>query len=123
MAARPEILPLGITMRLGEFVNVRQVLWGLSWLFAGVMVYILARPPGVAFLPQSLSLYSHFPDQLAGLTGPLPVFFHVGAMSYLTVGLLALGRRGTYVTCAAWAAFDTLFELGQHERISAWLDP
>jgi len=42
MAVQPEIVPLGITMRLGDFVNVRQVIWGFSWLFAGIIVYIVA---------------------------------------------------------------------------------
>lgn len=121
MADRGNSVPAGQTPALSGIIDFPQVLRGLLWLTAGVMVYVLARPPGVAFLPAAVSLYPVFPDQLLGLTGPLPIFFHVGAMSYLTIGLLALDRRGALIACAGWAAFDVLFEIGQHQQVSAWL--
>ncbi len=104
---------------IAGIVDFRAVALGVAWLAAGVLIYILARPPGVLFLPDAFSLGASTPPWLAALSGPLPIFFHVGAMSYLSIGVLKPKRRGVLCACAGCAAFDIAFELGQHERVSA----
>lgn len=119
MAAQKKTTKSGAAIAVGDIADFRCVALGIAWLAAGVLVYIVARPPGILFLPDALSLIAWFPAWLVALTGPMPVFFHVGAMSYLTIGLLGLGRRGALLACAGWAALDIAFEFGQHELVSA----
>jgi hypothetical protein len=101
-------------------IDFCQTSIGVACLFLGVLVYVIARPEGVLFLPEAFNLGHYFPAFLTSLTGPLPVFFHVLGLSLLTAAVLAPGKRATVAICLSWAAVNGLFELGQHAAIYAW---
>lgn len=87
-------------------------------LLAGVAVYAFDRPPGSAwFLPAAWSLGGSA-HPLGVVTGQLPEFLHVFAFSLLTAMLLPATRRAAWASCVAWWLIDSLFELGQHPKLS-----
>lgn len=87
-------------------------------LLAGVLVYLLDRPPGSAWLVPSSWQHGASRQWFGPFGQWLPSFTHAFAFSLLTA-LCLPRRRGTLVgACAAWAAIDTLAELGQHPALS-----
>lgn len=103
-------------------VNWTQVAIGSLALLAGLLVYLVNRPPDTYFLtfiraPDGLS--SEIPPVFTALGGPLPSFLHVFSFSLLVGGLLACGNRGYLVICSAWVFTNALFELGQRHAYSA----
>lgn len=109
------------TSKLAGLIDFRQTSIGMACIFLGVLVYVIARPEGVLFLPEVFNLGHYFPALLTSLTGSLPTFFHVLGLSLLTAAVLAPGKRATVAICISWAAVNGLFELGQHAAIDAWL--
>lgn len=87
----------------------------------GTAVYLLDRPAGSAWLIPP-AWQSAAPAPWFGRAGPwLPSLVHAFAFSVLTA--LALPERPwrAAVACLAWAAIDTLAELGQHAAVSGAL--
>ena len=92
-----------------------------SALLLGVAVYVFGRPPGSAwFLPAAWSLAGSA-HRFGSVAGQLPEFLHVFAFSLLTAAVLPATRRAAWVSCAAWWLIDSLFELGQHPKLSPML--
>ncbi|MBL8326978.1 MAG: hypothetical protein JNJ89_18665 [Rubrivivax sp.] len=87
-------------------------------LSAGVLVYLLDRPPGSAWLVPSAWQLGVSGQWFGPLGQWLPSLAHAFAFSVLTA--LCLPRRHGMIVgaCAAWAAIDTLAELGQHPSVS-----
>lgn len=101
------------TIRLLALVGVALLL--------GAAVYAFDRPPGSAwFLPAAWSLAG--PAHPFGvIAGQLPEILHVFAFSLLTAAVLPATRRAAWTSCGAWWLIDSLFELGQHPKLSPLL--
>lgn len=102
-------------------INGRQFIIGIGCLLAGIVIYVVARQPGVVFVPAPLNLSHFFSPVLIRLSGPLPAFFHVVALSLLTASIVRPGQRGIIVICLGWTSIHMVFELGQWEGIAVWL--
>ncbi len=105
-----------------HIINKVQISIGFLTLFAGLLLYLITRPPDIYFVsfikgadgPQYWSL--PFPT---GIGGALPSFLHVFAFSLLLGGLMACRKRGYLIICCALLFTNLLFELGQRYPISA----
>jgi hypothetical protein len=107
-----------------QVVNARQLAIGGLALAVGVLVYVVARPPGsVAFLPRSFSHPIELPSGLRAVTGPLPTLAHALAFCLFSAGVLAGRRVRASVICASWFMIEAAFEIGQHHSVSSWLIP
>jgi hypothetical protein len=97
--------------------NKKQILVGLSALFAGLLIYIVDRPSDqIYFLYKSnlpISLYHLLPGTVIPLGNNLPSFIHVFSLALVTGGLTACRKRGAVIICLAWFLTDCVFELGQ----------
>jgi hypothetical protein len=97
--------------------NRKQILVGLSALFAGLLIYIVDRPPDqIYFLYKTnlpISLYHLLPCTVIPLGDHLPSFIHVFSWAVVTGGLTACKKRGAVLICLAWFVTDCIFELGQ----------
>jgi hypothetical protein len=112
-------------------INRLQISMGFLSLFAGLLLYLLTRPPDIYFVsvikgadsPHYWSL--PFPP---GIGGALPSFLHVFAFSLLLGGLMACRKTGYLIICCAWLFTNLLFELGQRypmlasELIPKWFE-
>jgi len=106
-----------------SFGDPRLLVISAAALFAGIMVYVLARDPGsVHFLPRSLQL-GLLPHSLHDLTGQLPTFAHVVAFSLVTVWALNCTKMQALAACAGWMLIEMACELGQIPTLGAWLAP
>jgi len=93
---------------------------GLLSLMLGLLYYLLFRDPtslylwyfpGIRWLTQVTSDINPV-DYFSGLDS-LPSFLHVLAMSYLSLGLIKLGRNVVFIIPVFWLLANLLFELGQ----------
>lgn len=106
-----------------RWAESRLLILGGLWMLAGIMVYVFARPAGsAAFLPRALQL-NLAPPGLHFLTGRLPTFAHVIALSLISVWALNPLKKGAAAICAGWMLIETGFEAGQQAQVSAWLVP
>jgi len=111
------------SLRMRErHINKPQVLIGSVALLAGLLLYLVVRPPDAYFLsfakaPDALSY--EIPSFFKAIAGPLPSFLHVLAFSLLLGGLLACRKTGYLIICSAWLFINVLFELGQRHSVSA----
>jgi hypothetical protein len=84
-------------------------------------VYAFVRPVAPALWPSWL----HFPvlafPSLQALTGSVPVFAHVLAMSWLSVSVIGARSRTAAVMGPVWAAVNITFEVGQHPNVAPLL--
>ena len=87
----------------------------------GTSIYLFDRAPGHAVLIPHLGRVG---APLFGAIGAwLPSFVHPLGFALLTAALLPGGSPWRYRGCAAWAAVDVAFEVGQHAALKAtWLD-
>ena len=107
-----------------RFVNLKQFALGAVSLGLGVLVYALARPAGsVDFLPQSLTLHASVPPLIGQVVGSLPTFTHTLALCLLSAAVLENWRVRAGAVCLAWFLVEVAFEVGQQQRVSAWLIP
>jgi hypothetical protein len=71
-----------------------------------------------------LRIISWFPGQyrtnlgFENLFNSLPSFAHTYAFALFTMAILQSGRRQSMVVCLCWLFLESLFEFGQHSRIS-----
>lgn len=93
----------------GEF---RLAAGGLLILTAGALVYLLARPPGVLFLPDAWQLDWPAPPPLERLLGSAPSFMHPLAFGLLTAAVAGTVRRLRLATLA-WSAINLVLEAAQ----------
>ena len=99
--------------------DIVPALAALGSLALGILVYALDRSPeSVYFLPAAWPLAGDGDPWFGALGGQLPEFAHAYAFSLLTALILGYSRAGVWLSCAAWWAFDSLVELGQHATIS-----
>jgi hypothetical protein len=109
-------------LKMGEIhINKPQVLIGCVALLAGLLLYLIDRPPDTYFLSfvKALDTSSYgAPPFFRAIGGPLPSFLHVFAFSLLLGGLLACRKTGYLIICSAWLFTNVLFELGQRHSIS-----
>jgi len=93
---------------------------GLLLLMFGLLYYLLFRNPtslylwyfpGIRWLTQVTSDINPV-NYFSGFDS-LPSFLHVLAMSYLSLGLIKLGRNVVLIIPAFWLLVNLLFELGQ----------
>lgn len=84
----------------------------------GLLVYVLDRAPGSAYLlPRMLQFGGATWTIFGAIGGCLPSFFHTFAFSLLTSLALGSTRRALYFGCGSWWVIGTLFEIGQHPAI------
>lgn len=103
-------------------MNARALIYqgaAAAALLAGVVLYLVDRPPGsVYFLPVP-SPYPFETGAVFGILGDwLPTFLHVYAFILLTVCAAGPGAHRVVPICMTWFAVDTLFELGQIPAIA-----
>jgi hypothetical protein len=104
-----------------SLVDGEQMGLGGICLVAGVLVYLLTRPPGsTAFLPPWLSLGLAVPAALLPVAGALPTFAHAAAFGLMTAGVLGGGRLPTFLACFTWMLINVVFEIGQHPVVAVW---
>jgi len=103
-------------------INKLQIGIGFLTLFAGLLLYLLTRPPDIYFVSFIKGAdgphYWSLPFS-PGIGGALPSFLHVFAFSLLLGGLMACRKRGYLIICCAWLFTNLLFELGQRYPILA----
>ena len=103
-------------------MNRKQILVGLMALFAGLMVYLVDRPPDQTYfiykIDSVLSLHHVLPPLFGPLGKTLPAFVHVFAFALLTTGILACKRKGCMIACLVWLSIDVAFEMGQ--KFAVW---
>jgi hypothetical protein len=103
-------------------INKVQISLGFLTLFAGLLLYLLTRPPDIYFVSfikgADSSQYWALPLP-TGIGGALPSFLHVFAFSSLLGGLLGCRKTGYLMICCTWLFTNVLFELGQKIPISA----
>ena len=88
----------------------------------GLLVYLLARPPGSAYLlPAWLGVTGALPPAAAALGQQLPSFMHTLAFSLLTYACLAPTRRSALASAGVWLAINALFEVGQAPEAARWI--
>lgn len=88
----------------------------------GLLVYLLARPPGSAYLlPAWLGLPGALPPAAAAFGRQLPGFVHTLAFGLLTYACLAPTRRAALASAGVWLAVNTLFEIGQVPEAARWI--
>ncbi len=86
-------------------INSTQILIGLAGLSAGVMLYLINRPPDSAYLIRltgiEATLYGRIPNVFGPIGGSLPGFLHVFSFILLTSGLLYLRDVCYHNYCSA----------------------
>ena len=103
-------------------INKLQIGIGFLTLFAGLLLYLLTRPPDiylVSFIKGSDGPHYWSLPFSPGIGGALPSFLHVFAFSLLLGGLLTCRKTGYLIICCAWLSTNVLFELGQRYPVSA----
>jgi len=107
-------------LRSSDVDAARALLHAAAALALGACVYSFLRdaPPA---LPQLLHYPVHAARRFAAVTGALPTFAHVWAMTCLTAAVAGRHSRTAAWAGVAWAAIDIAFELGQLPRIAAQL--
>lgn len=98
-------------------INRRQFLFGILFLFAGTLEYIIGRPTGSTyFLQPFTSILFYFRDapNLYGKLGYFaPDFFHPLAFSLISMAFLSNKRGSRLFICFAWFSIDSMLEFGQ----------
>ena len=94
--------------------QARLVAIGASFLFAGLALYVAARPTSV-FGPLAPDWHLSIPraHALRTLLGSAPTFVHVVAFSLITAAVVRLTTRRALLVCATWAVIEIAFELLQ----------
>ena len=104
-------------------VHIHRLLIGTVGLLIGCLVYIVSRPPGEVYFLSILgiadSIHQFCPDWLYPLGLSLPSFLHVFAFILLTAGLLSCKRKGYLIICTSWLIVDSVFEIGQKNKVLA----
>jgi len=103
-------------------INKLQISIGFLSLFAGLLLYLLTRPPDIYFVSfiKGADGSHYWPLPFSPVIGgALPSFLHVFAFSLLLGGLLACRKTGYLMICCAWLFTNVLFELGQRYPIPA----
>lgn len=91
-------------------------------LVIGLLVYLLDRPAGSAYLLPAAGTYSMASSKIFGAVGNvLPSFVHTFAFGLLTALALGRSRRALVLGCGTWWTIGTLFEIGQHPALSGRL--
>ena len=93
---------------------------GCAVLALGLLVYLADREASHALLIPNVAALagSHW---FGALGDSLPSFAHPFAFSLFTAAALPLRRAWCYGACAAWAAVNVAFEVGQHAQVSVRL--
>jgi hypothetical protein len=93
---------------------------GLLMLLLGVLVYLTARPAEtVPGLLTPLSVSHAISGDWKHFTNSIPTFAHTAAFILLMMALLKTRPRRAAVICTLWLLLEALFEVGQHEAVSA----
>lgn len=104
--------------RFGDTLNLKQCFLAAGALAAGLMVYVLCRPPQTTLLGQwilgGLEASSIQRSPLGLLGGIIPEVVHPFGFSLLTLALLPRsGRKTRICVCVFWLVVELFFELGQ----------
>lgn len=92
----------------------------LTALFVGLLLYLIDRPAGSAWLVPAVPLLPAMNSfGSAGLW--LPSFVHPFGFSLLTALVLPACARWRYGACLGWFVVNAVFEFGQLPRVAAWL--
>jgi len=97
-------------------INRVQILIGLAGLIAGLLIYLIDRPPEqIYFIYRiaKISLYNILPDLFGSIGNYLPAFIHVFSFILITAGLFFCQKRGYLIICLGWFLVDCGFEVGQ----------
>jgi hypothetical protein len=98
-------------------INKLQILIGLIFLFIGVLVYLIDRPPDSTYFVyryvRILSLHKIVPNIFGAAGNSLPDFIHVSSFILITAGLVSCGKKGYLIISLTWLIIDCAFELGQ----------
>lgn len=99
-------------------MHALALLAGLA-LVLGVLVYLVDRPPGSAWLLPSQWQAAPGGRGWFGAAGLwLPSFVHAFAFSVLSAWLLPQRSAFAAGACLSWALIDTLAECGQHPSLA-----
>ena len=101
----------------------RILMIGMLWLFAGSMIYFLARQSWSAGLWPAEFKFDNIPGALDPFIGPLPTFAHTVALSLLCVWFLRCSRDGALVVCVGWWLVEAAFEFGKLSEASSRILP
>jgi hypothetical protein len=103
-------------------INTFQVCSGFVALFAGLLLYLIYRPPDtffISFIKWSYNPSYWVPPFFTAIGGVLPSFLHVLAFSLIAGGLSGCRKTGYLIICCTWFITNLLFELGQRHPILA----
>ena len=98
-------------------INRAQILIGVAGLIAGLLIYLIDRPPEQTYFIYrriaKISLYNILPDLFGPIGNYLPAFIHVFSFILITAGFFCRQKRGYLIICLSWFLVDCFFELGQ----------
>ncbi len=100
-----------------ERLNVRLIIYGMSVLVVGVLLYLTDRPPEHTYFVYrtltGLSLYKVFPNIFGTIGYSLPSFLHVFSFILLTAAFISCGKKAYLIISLSWFFISSAFELGQ----------
>ena len=97
-------------------INRSQIFIGFAGLIAGLLVYLVNRPPEEIYLIYGItkiSLYNILPDFFGIFGNYFPAFIHIFSFILITAGLLCCQKKGYLIICLSWFLVDCGFEVGQ----------
>lgn len=99
--------------------NSGPIAIGLIALVAGLMFYLIERPPAqLYYFSEQLSLYRHMPKIFGTIGDQFPTFIHTFAFIALSAGVLSCRKTvHNFIICGAWFGVETLFEITQHDKV------
>ena len=103
--------------------EVRLLIIGTLWLFAGVLAYVLARTPGALwFLPPEVG-YRLAPVPLQQISDSFPMFAAIIALSLLGVWWSSCGKSGAAFICGGWTLLEVVYQVAQRHDVASWIIP
>ncbi|HEY2859782.1 MAG TPA: hypothetical protein VGJ21_15280 [Terracidiphilus sp.] len=103
--------------------EIRLLIMGMLWLFAGFLAYMLARMPGALwFLPREVG-YRLAPIPLQQIADTFPMFAAIIAMSLLCVWWFSCGKWGAANISAAWMFLEIGYQFAQRHDVASWIIP
>ncbi len=105
-------------MKPANGLNTPQIISGAVVLLAGVLIYLIDRPPDqIYFIYKSgmnISLFGILPIIFGSVGNFLPSFVHVFSFIFITAGIIARGKKDYLIICVSWLLIDCAFELGKN---------
>lgn len=103
--------------------EVRLLIVGVLWLFAGFLAYLLAQMPGALwFLPREVG-YRLAPVPLQQITDTFPMFAAIIALSLLGVWWSSCGKFGAACISAGLTMLEIGYQFAQRHDVASWILP